>query len=172
MKKTRLTILLMLVSLLWLTFAPLTETAVKVQAAPADTPLSSVFVTTPPIIDGSIGFGEWSNAATIPFNHGYLTVVNDGIRLYVLINVTGDTSDSSTDYFWLSFDNDNNHAITANVDKNYATSPSTGNMRYQYYLGPSTWTGLQPNTYSSRGTGFGCFFALATEDPGDADAPD
>lgn len=158
MKKTRITILLMLVSLLWLTFAPLAQTVGSVRAAPADTPLSSVFANTPPTIDGSIGFGEWSNAATIPFNHGYLTVLNDDIRLYVLINVTGDNIDSSTDYFWLSFDVDKNNAITANVDKNYGTVPSTGNMRYQFYLGPDSWTGLQPNTYSSRGKGFGCFF--------------
>jgi hypothetical protein len=123
--------------------------------------LTSTYPVTPPSIDGSIGIGEWSMANTLPFDHGFITAYNDDHRLYLLVDATGDTgNDPSGDYFWLSFDVDKNQAITPNVDINYGLV--NGNMRYQYYLGPGSWTGTQPDTLSSRGKGFGCFFADGT----------
>lgn len=125
--------------------------------------IASVWATTQPSIDGSIGLGEWNNSSTINLPHGYVTVMNDHVRLYFLINVMDDNVDNSSrsplDYFWLSFDKNKDGAITPNVDINYGIETSTGNMRYQYYLGPASWTGLQPSTFSSRARGFGCFFA-------------
>ncbi|HWQ82977.1 MAG TPA: hypothetical protein VN363_00330, partial [Anaerolineales bacterium] len=127
--------------------------------SPADLNIASAFTTTPPSLDGSIGFGEWPGSS-LPFENGYLSVVNDSIRLYVLLNVRGDVVDDRTgDYFWLTFDVDGDGVIDANLDLNYGLSPATGNMRYSYYLGPSTWTGLQADTFSARAKGFGCFFA-------------
>ena len=126
-----------------------------------DVALTSTYVATPPVIDGSIGFGEWNLANKVPFAHGFISTMNDGIRLYVLIDALGDTTDEtiSADNFWLSFDVNRNGVIDPNQDLNYGLNSDSGNMRYQYYLGPGTWTGLQPNTFSARGRGFGCFFA-------------
>lgn len=127
--------------------------------SPADLAISSAYDTTPPEINGSIGFGEWSLGNNLPFENGYLTVLNDNIRLYVLLNVSGDSVNDSGDYFWLTFDVDGDGVIDANLDLNYGPEPRTTNLRYQYYLGPNQWTGLQPDTFSARGRGFGCFFA-------------
>jgi hypothetical protein len=135
--------------------------------SPASLAITSTYASTPPVIDGQINFGEWNLGNRIPFANGYISVINDGIRLYVLINALSDSTNNSnaagvSDYFWLSFDKNRDQAITANSDLNYGTVPGTGNMRFQFYLGPGQWTGLQPNTFSSRGRGFGCFFADGT----------
>ena len=122
-----------------------------------DVPLTSTYVSTPPVIDGNIGFGEWNMANRVAFANGFISTVNDGIRLYVLIDATGDTTNDADDYFWLSFDKNRNAAIDANVDLNYGLSG--GNIRLQKYLGAGSWTGVSPDTFSSRGKGFGCFFA-------------
>ena len=128
-------------------------------ASPADLSISSAFTTSPPVLNGSIGFGEWPLGNNLPFENGYLTVVNDDIRLYVLLNMPADSVNDGGDYFWLTFDVDNDGVIDANLDLNYGPAPRTGNLRYQYYLGPNQWTGLQPDTFSARAKGFGCFFA-------------
>ena len=36
--------------------------------------------------------------------------------------------------------------------------PTTNNIRHQFYLGPNSWTGVAPDTYSARAKGFGCFW--------------
>jgi hypothetical protein len=127
--------------------------------SPSTLNLTSTYTTTPPNLNGKIGFGEWQISNKIPFDNGFISVVNDSVRLYVLIDVLGDSGDDPTgDYFWLTFDVDQNDAITPNVDINYGLHPSNGNMRYQFYLGPSSWTGLEAETFSARGRGFGCFF--------------
>jgi hypothetical protein len=122
--------------------------------------ITSTFASTPPKIDGNLEFGEWNYSNRIPFDNGYISVMNDGFRLYVLLNVLGDTTDDVRilDYFWLAFDVNRNGVIDANLDKLYGVAPN-GNMRYSYYLGPNAWTVLQPDTYSSRGKGFGCFWS-------------
>lgn len=127
--------------------------------SPADLALSSAYTSTPPNIDGSIGFGEWPLGNNLPFENGYLTVQNDSIRLYILLNVPFDTEDDSGDYYYLTFDVDGDGVIDANLDLNYGPEPRTTNLRYQYYLGPAQWTGLQSDTFSARAQGFGCFFA-------------
>jgi hypothetical protein len=129
-------------------------------AAPQAISLASSFVSTPPNIDGQIGFNEWNLAVQAPFSHGFMSVENDAVRLYVLLDVTGDTTyEPDKDYFWLTVDVNRNGAIDANTDLNYGLQPGTQNLRYQYYIGPNTWTGLQSNTYSSRAQGFGCFWS-------------
>ncbi len=114
-----------------------------------------------PTIDGYLNRREWDFRSTLTFSNVNLTVLNDAIRLYVLFNVFGDTSDDSStdDYFWLSFDLDNDGVIDA-TDVNYANpSGQPSNLRYQNYTGPSAWTTLHPTTLSSQAKGFGCFFA-------------
>ncbi len=121
--------------------------------------LSSAYMATPPNLDGYLGFGEWPLGNGLPFESGNLVVVNDSIRLYVLLNLPVDNVNSDGDYFWLTFDVNNDGVIDANMDLNYGPHPDTTNIRYQYYLAPNTWTGLQPDTFSARAKGFGCFFA-------------
>ncbi len=128
--------------------------------------LTSTYASTPPVIDGNLDWGEWPMADQLPFAHGFLTAVNDGVRLYLLMDVTGDTTNDPPlssppwgDFFYLTFDVNRDANITANTDLNYTTVPGTHNMRYQFYLGPASWTGLQPTTQSSLGPGFGCFFS-------------
>ncbi|MCS6844185.1 MAG: hypothetical protein NZ528_07680 [Caldilineales bacterium] len=139
---------------------------VSAQEPTADpsTTINSALAIVPPVIDGSIGSGEWHLGNRVTFDRGFMVAANDGIRLYILLNLTGDTGDDAGigDFFWVTFDVDRDGAIDPNLDLNYGLVPSTGNMRYQYYLGPGQWTGLQPNTRSSRAKGFGCFFADGT----------
>ncbi len=115
-----------------------------------------------PVIDGVINYGEWDFTHTLKFANGLITVRNDGLRMYVLLDVIGDTVENSirsVDYFYLTFDKNKDAAITPNVDLNYTYPVSSTNLRYQYYLGPNEWTGMQPDTFSSRAAGFGCFYA-------------
>ena len=124
--------------------------------------IASSYTETPPNINGSVGFGEWEISNKIEFGHGFITVLNDTTRLYILVDVLDDTGNDTTspkDYFWLTFDVNKDNAITPNVDLNYGTHPTSGNMRYQYYLGPSSWSGLQSDFKSSKARGFGCFFS-------------
>jgi hypothetical protein len=131
--------------------------------APQAISLISGYVATPPNIDGQLGFNEWNISVQAPFNHGFMSVENDSVRLYVLLDVTGDsTYEPDKDFFWLTVDVDRNGAIDSGKDLNYGLQPGTQNMRYQYYLGPNSWTGLQPKTYSSRAQGFGCFWSDGT----------
>ncbi len=122
----------------------------------------SNYVMTPPDIDGSIGFGEWPMSNKLEFENGFLTVVNDTHRLYVLVDVLEDSDPDDGDYFWLTFDVNRDGEITPDTDIQYATNPSNGNLGYQIYNGPGSWTGLQPETYSSMGKGYGCFFGDGT----------
>jgi len=127
--------------------------------------ITSSYAAIPPNIDGKISSGEWDLSNTLPFDNGFITFRNDGLRLYILIDVLYDLHADDVrggDYFWLSFDVNENAAIDPNVDLMYNTTVSEHNMRYQYYLGPGSWTGLQPETRSARARGFGCFFADGT----------
>jgi hypothetical protein len=74
-------------------------------------------------------------------------VKNDNTFAYIALDLTGDTGNSpgTSDYFWLTFDVDRNRSITRNVDINYGTYPTLPiKIGRQFYLGPNTWTGLQP----------------------------
>jgi len=125
---------------------------------------TSPAASSPPVIDGMINFGEWPTSNRINFGHGFISMVNDGLRLYVLIDALGDTTNDTPtaetpDYFWLTFDVNGDGLITPDMDLNYGAMQGRHNIRYSYYVGPGAWTGLQSSTRSSLGAGFGCFFA-------------
>lgn len=127
--------------------------------------LTSNFATVAPAVDGIVGFGEWSTTSRVSFAHGFVTVLNDNVRLYILIDVTGDTvndppltSNPWGDFFYVAFDVNRDSAVTPNVDLLYGTAPGTYNLRYSYFLGGGFFSGLQPSTRSSLAAGFGCFF--------------
>lgn len=148
-------------------------------STPTRTSVSSVFVETPPTIDGYVGYGEWLMSERLELGrgfitmaddrfeleHGFITVANDAVRLYILIDLLEDTWDDpgAEDSFLLAFDVDRDGEITPEVDLLYALDPGTGNMRYSFFLGPGAWTFLQPATRSSKARGFGCFIADGSE---------
>jgi hypothetical protein len=130
--------------------------------SPSAFTLNALFADTPPTINGVISLGEWVNSSTIPFENGFITVLNDNIRLYVLLDILDDVGDDASDYFWLIFDVDRDGIIDAYQDLAYGLDTNTGNMRYSYFIAPGQLTVIQPQTYSSRAKGFGCFFADGT----------
>jgi hypothetical protein len=76
---------------------------------------------------------------------GFVLAKNDDRFLYIAIDLVEDTTNDpgTGDYFWLTFDRNRNRAINPNVDVNYGLYPNNPNkMGRQWYLGPSTWTGL------------------------------
>lgn len=128
-------------------------------AAPAALPTQAIDVyspwtCTPPVIDGLAAFYEWGAAPSMATPHGYIHYMNDGTHLYFLFDMVSDPLDDPPaeppvygDYFWLTFDVHNDAVITPNVDLNYALYPSLPyQIGLQYYLGPHTWTGLNPTT--------------------------
>jgi hypothetical protein len=116
-----------------------------------------------PTIDGVVSSGEWDNAESIPINQGILMVKHDASYIYFLLDVTSDTIDDGTsDYYWFTFDVNENSLIDANVDINYGTYPGTFNMGLQYYLGPGSLTGAS-STSSLSGAGFGPSMNSATD---------
>ena len=114
-----------------------------------------------PKLDGKLGIGEWETGNKLQLGNGFVTVKNDGRRLYVLLDMIDDTGDDTLvpDFFDLSFDVNNDGQITPNVDVNYTLSANNSNMRYQHYLSAGAWTSLRDSTRSARAQGFGCFFA-------------
>lgn len=120
--------------------------------------LFTPFTHNPPVIDGIITGNEWTGAPVYDLPHGYLIAKHDSDYIYILIDLIGDTGEdnppSPQDYFWLTFDVDQDKAITSNIDLNYGVIPDTFNLAVQKYLAPGTWTGLSP-TSSILGAGFG-----------------
>jgi hypothetical protein len=114
---------------------------------------------TPPVLDGRVSWNEWNDAYRLDFEQGFIKMTYDRVRLYILIDVLDQNVNDSNDYFYATFDVDMDGEISPEVDLNYSVVPSTRNIRYQYYLGASRWTGLQPGTLSALGIGYGAFFA-------------
>lgn len=116
---------------------------------------------TPPAMDGILNYGEWSLTPNrIEMDHGFVAVMNDYIRVYVLLDVLESNVNNSgvnPNDFWVTFDTNNDAQITPSVDINYAMEAGTYNMRYQHYIAPAQWTLLSTTTKSSLGPGFDCY---------------
>jgi hypothetical protein len=92
--------------------------------------VSSVPVSAPIVLDGVETANEWDNAAKIPLENGNIFVKNDDSKLYLLIDVVGDTSDDrffspvvdwARDYVNLVFDVNADELVTPNIDVSYQT---------------------------------------------------
>ena len=108
-------------------------------------PLKSEWAVTPIDLNKPASAGDWDGAGQLKFPKGFVMAKNDAKFLYLALDLVDDTgNDPGThDYFWLSFDKDRDRNITANVDVNYGLYPNQPNkIARQYYLGPSTWTGI------------------------------
>ncbi|MFA4957565.1 MAG: PEGA domain-containing protein [Candidatus Methanoperedens sp.] len=122
----------------------------------------SVFTATPPTIDGQVTGNEWDNAASIPLGHGSMLVKNDNSYLYLLVDLTGDTTNDPPgttqselgDFFSLDFDVNLDKAITSNVDLSYGSTWGEYKLSKSYHLGPGVWTTISSTT-SQLGVGFG-----------------
>ena len=128
-------------------------------------PLQSRLALCPPLTDGAIDFGEWPMEHRLKFDHGFLTIMNDQHRMYLLVNVTGDLindTEPDLDTVGLEFDIDENGAPTPGLDRYYTQEPSTGNLRYRLATETRAWSELQPRGRSSQAKGFGAFFADET----------
>ena len=79
----------------------------------------SNYAATAPRLDGVVDYGEWNISNEIPFHSGFITMSNDDIRLYILIDVTSETANDPNDYFYVTFDTNGNGKIDPNVDLNY-----------------------------------------------------
>jgi len=120
----------------------------------------SQFTSSPPDIDGKLAFGEWSLAERISIPHGYISFFHDNIRLYILLNLLEDTTFDFEDSFSLTFDANQDSVIDSNLDKNYElVTIGESSMRYKFYTGPDSFSSFIPKTFSSLGSGFGCFYA-------------
>jgi hypothetical protein len=125
----------------------------------------SVFTSTPPTIDGSAV--EWTsvNSTRIPVTNGFIHLMNDANYLYVLIDVTSDTGDDTAfddDFFWLTFDVNQNSVIDANIDVNFGTIQGSLTPCIQYYLNPNQWTGCSSPSDLLVSRGFGASVNSAT----------
>jgi hypothetical protein len=141
----------------------------------ADNPLSSMligasFSTQPPKIDGLATAEEWIGAGRIDFDHCTIMVQNDASNMYLLLDVTADTTKDPPlttppwgDYFWLAFDVNLDGEITPTgaTDYMYGCWPGTNDLGLSYFIGPGTWTAIG-ETKSVLGAGFGTTFNSRT----------
>ncbi len=124
-----------------------------------------------PVIDGTLSYGEWGRKVRLDTDNGFIAFTHDSDKLYVLIDMLTDSGDDAFragggDQFWLHFDIDEDGAITPDVDLRYRLESGTGNLRYETYCDGCLFgfNSAEPQTFSSRGEGFGCYFADDTLD--------
>ena len=124
----------------------LTEESVSIPPIfTAITALTSKWAESPIDPTTSIMDAAWNGAGEFQFAKGWVLAKNDSKFLYMVLDVVGDTGNDfgTGDYYWLSFDVDENKGISANKDVNYGLYPGFPNkMGIQKYLGPGTWTGI------------------------------
>ena len=115
--------------------------------------VNSALATNPPVMDGVLNYGEWSLTPNrLEMDHGFMAVMNDNIRLYLLVDVLEsvvNNTGSPQNEFWVTFDTNNNGLITPVVDLNYLPVSSTHNMRSRHYvasgpMGPDCSTSPNP----------------------------
>jgi len=119
--------------------------------APASAQIPSGPVTTPPTIDGAVGATEWAGAGTLALPHGTAYFLNDQTYLYVLLDVTADTTLDplvpgvyNDDNFGIAFDANGNGSGDIDIDVNYGAFDNPPAFpRISYFADPAFcgWTG-------------------------------
>jgi hypothetical protein len=136
------------------------NTGLTITAAPAPSfTLSAAYADAPPNLDGNLRGGEWDYDKRVAFNQGFISARSDETRLYLLLDLLGDTEHDSAglDNFWLSFDVWNNRQIDAGFDLNFRLDGS-GDFVLEEYTGPDSFAPRNSaNLRSAYGDGFGCF---------------
>ncbi|HVN55601.1 MAG TPA: hypothetical protein VMT46_14805 [Anaerolineaceae bacterium] len=125
--------------------------------APGTYSVNAALATNPPVMDGVFNYGEWSLTPNrYEMDHGFFLVMNDNIRLYLLVDVLESVVNDIQNDFWVTFDV-NGDGFTPGVDLNYGLEGGTRNMRFRHYLAPANWDSLSTTTKSSLGPGFDCY---------------
>ncbi len=122
--------------------------------------VNSALAANAPVMDGVLNYGEWSLTPNLlELDHGWVAVMNDNIRLYLLVDVLESTVDNTNpppNEFWVSFDTNNDQLISPGLDVNYVVV-SLQNLRQQTYVAPAQWDPTLHLTKSSMGRGFDCY---------------
>jgi len=118
------------------------------QTGPAAFTLGAVYADPPPDLDGYLATGEWDYQQKADLSSGFISARSDDSRLYILLDLLGDTVKDSlgADNFWLSFDTNGNRAIDAGLDLNFRLQGS--DLILEEYTGP--------NSFSARVTRSTC----------------
>jgi len=132
-------------------------------AGAAPVTIYSTFVTKSPTIDGAAAAAEWSGPVSYSFPHGVVLFRNDASTLYVLVDVTADTTQDTppADYFWIDVDVNHNGVADPNVDVEYGLCNSSTDATRAFFLGSCSFTGCR-STSASIGYGFGSSPASST----------
>ncbi len=150
-------------TVLTLLMAPLLGAAAqgpRQQAAGAD-PSAAIITSAPvpeipPSIDAVVGADEWDGAMQVTLDSGKLLAFSDCTFLYLLIDVMADTEDEgiTADLFQLSFDVDQNGAVTPEKDVLFSTHARTGALCRSFYLSDDSFSLCQsPDSVMARGFG-------------------
>jgi hypothetical protein len=116
------------------------ETSLTLAVAPVPSfTLDAAYAEAPPFLDGTLLSGEWDYTKRISLPNGFLTARSDETRLYLLLDMLGDSGEDAlgTDNFWLSFDVWRNRQIDAGFDLNFRLDGS-GDMILEEYTGPNS----------------------------------
>jgi hypothetical protein len=131
--------------------------------APAAAFAGSPIANPPPVIDGVISAGEWSNAHSIDIPTGAVMVMHDDKKIYVLIDVVSDTGDNEApgDLYEFTIDTNSDGLLTPNVDVQFGILNS-GEICWARLLGETSSDGCNA-TASLLSRGFGASPASDTE---------
>lgn len=150
--------ILILLAVLW------SSTGLHVHAQSTRITLTATAVNTP-LIDGYISSGEWATGGELSFAQGKIKVTRDLFRMYMLINVTGDTNGQigATEAASVAFDVDKNGRITPNVDLKF-TIKSDGTLCKQKFTSATALSACDTTTVakSSGSSVFNCFVGDAS----------
>jgi hypothetical protein len=131
-------------------------------------PFQSGWASPLPRIDGAAAEAEWGSAPRLNFAHGSVRIQNGLSHLYLLLDVTADTTNDPLqpnspwgDYFWLSWDVNGDRNVTPDVDVLHGIYPGTNNLGICRFVEPGAVTGLEPSG-ASLARGFGATPGSAT----------
>jgi len=132
--------------------------------------IDSPFTSSPPTTDGTLGPGEWSDAATvdlgaIPGNNlpAFLLTKNDGTFLYVAYDAVGDTTSDPFDSASVAFDTGHDLSMSFGGEDQFFWGGFAMNGEEHLVSDGSFWftedspfnTGLPNHAGLASGTGFG-----------------
>lgn len=125
----------------------------------------STLTFTPPTIDGIVTSNEWDGAHSTTLSHGFVLMTHDNEKLYLLIDLTGDTGEGAPgeDYYSFVIDVNGDKVISPNIDVAYGTigGAETISLCFSHLLSETSSTGCG-STVSQLTAGFGTSLNSAT----------
>jgi hypothetical protein len=121
---------------------------------PTTQSLESTPATVPPVIDGTLGVGEWEDASAVNLSRtfgntlpGFLLVKNDDEFLYVAFDAIGDVSEGALDTARIAFDTGNDRIQTDGHEDEFVHGGQAPYGQAHYVIGPENWR-LEDAPYS------------------------